>query len=84
MCLCSLMLTYGEVDLAAAHHVVQEGVLSHQLQTQKQGHSVNERIPHESGFIIKDTITMILHTCIDFKCKNPLQVAATHKSMSEA
>lgn len=29
------MLTYSEVDLAAAHHVVQEGVLSHQLQTHR-------------------------------------------------
>lgn len=42
MCMCFYVLTYGEVDLAAAHHIVQEGVLSQQLQT----HSVNERITH--------------------------------------
>lgn len=28
--------TYSEVDLAAAHHVVQEGVLGRQLQKQGQ------------------------------------------------
>lgn len=30
------MLTYSEVDLAASHHIVQEGVLSRQLQTHTQ------------------------------------------------
>lgn len=28
--------TYGEVNLAASHHVVQEGVLSHQLHGQNK------------------------------------------------
>lgn len=36
MCACELALTYGEVDLAAAHHIVQEGVLSDQLHTNRE------------------------------------------------
>lgn len=45
MCLCSLLLTYSEVDLAASHHIVQEAVLNLHLQTQ-QGHVVSESISH--------------------------------------
>lgn len=56
------MLMYREVDLAAAHHIVQEGVLSHQLHTQTQGHSVNESVTHAFMCILNYTQSMKLHT----------------------
>lgn len=37
----SQLLTYSEADLATSHHVVQEGVLSHQLQTWKHKDTIS-------------------------------------------
>lgn len=73
-CLCSLLLTYSEVDLAATHHIVQEGVLSHQLQahTETQRHRVNENITQVFMCVKQYTInrvTHIRHKKLDLKCK---------------
>ena len=67
---CSVQnVTYCEVDLAAAHHKVQEGVLSYQLHTHThkhkhthRGHSVNESITCACMCILYYTQSLKLHT----------------------
>lgn len=41
MSVCWVLQTHSEADLTAAHHVVQEGVLSHELQKQKELRSLD-------------------------------------------
>lgn len=51
--MCWLLLTYREVDLAASHHIIQERVLSHQLQAQKHKDTVwiNESLNNKFFFL---------------------------------
>lgn len=51
--MCWLLLTYSEVDLAASHHIIQERVLSHQLQAQKHKDTVwiNESLNNKFFFL---------------------------------
>lgn len=78
---CCISQTYSEVDLTAAHHVVQEGVLSHQLQN--RGSSFIGKSVQQSGSRSRDLWVMCSLPCSFSRTQHQSSCSSSSSSVSQ-